>query len=81
MLPLLGMVGLQLVFSRAIGLADGIWTGLCTVALALAATVPADSLLWGRLLWPELHVFRFNVIANRLPAHSPPPPRGSVAIR
>mmetsp|Transcript_3166 Transcript_3166/g.9126 ORF Transcript_3166/g.9126 Transcript_3166/m.9126 type:complete len:480 (-) Transcript_3166:2014-3453(-) len=65
MLPLLGMVGLHLLFSRSIGLFAAVKTGLLTVAVALLITVPIDSLLWGRLLWPELDVFRFNVIGNR----------------
>ncbi len=31
---------------------------------AIAVTVPLDSLLWGRVLWPEGIVFFFNTVQN-----------------
>uniref|UniRef100_A0A914HEA8 Mannosyltransferase n=1 Tax=Globodera rostochiensis TaxID=31243 RepID=A0A914HEA8_GLORO len=39
--------------------------GLCTFIVALALTVPLDSLMWGRWVWPEGEVIRFNVLLNR----------------
>eukprot|EP00636_Phaeomonas_parva_P000865 CAMPEP_0118860644 /NCGR_PEP_ID=MMETSP1163-20130328/6424_1 /TAXON_ID=124430 /ORGANISM="Phaeomonas parva, Strain CCMP2877" /LENGTH=521 /DNA_ID=CAMNT_0006794363 /DNA_START=56 /DNA_END=1618 /DNA_ORIENTATION=+ len=48
-----------------LSLLRGVAVGLASTAVALLLTVPIDSHLWGRWLWPELEVFRFNALANR----------------
>lgn len=35
------------------------------LAASLALSVPLDSLLWGRWLWPEGEVLWFNTAENR----------------
>eukprot|EP01052_Picozoa_sp_SAG31_P030610 SAG31_NODE_3155_length_4612_cov_2.728784_4_plen_277_part_00 len=40
-------------------------TGLRWGLVALAATVFLDSILWGRVIWPEFEVFYFNTVENR----------------
>lgn len=39
--------------------------GVVASCMCIAATVPLDSLMWQRLLWPESEVFWFNVVLNR----------------
>jgi len=51
-LLLLAPVGLHLLLSRQLTLAQALGHGLAAVALAVAATAPLDSLLWRRPLWP-----------------------------
>ncbi|KAI8889515.1 glycosyltransferase family 22 protein [Backusella circina FSU 941] len=38
---------------------------LVTVTISLILTVPLDSYLWGRWIWPEAMVFYFNAILNK----------------
>ncbi|KAI3413689.1 hypothetical protein GPALN_011173 [Globodera pallida] len=50
---------------RRISVFKTVGIGLCTFIVALALTVPLDSLMWGRWVWPEGEVVRFNVLLNR----------------
>lgn len=62
---LLLTVGLTMLLRREITLVQAIVTGVGSGLLGLLVTVPLDSLLWGRLLWPELEVWWFNAVDNR----------------
>ncbi|CAH8526112.1 unnamed protein product [Schistosoma guineensis] len=40
-------------------------TIITTTIISIGSSVLIDSLLWGRLIWPELEVFYFNTILNK----------------
>ncbi|CAJ0961027.1 unnamed protein product, partial [Mesorhabditis belari] len=42
-----------------------IFAGVTTALKVLAISVPLDSLLWGRWIWPEGEVGWFNIVLNR----------------
>jgi alpha-1,6-mannosyltransferase len=44
---------------------DAVYAGILGLANGLLATVIADSLFWGRILWPELDAFLFNVVSGQ----------------
>ncbi|XP_044714897.1 alg9-like mannosyltransferase family domain-containing protein [Hirsutella rhossiliensis] len=59
---LLAAVGLQLLASRQLALRSLVALVVGTLAVALAISVPLDSYLWQRPLWPELAAFYFNAV-------------------
>lgn len=58
-------VGLHMLLTRALSLPTAIIHGTVAVAGSLLLTVPLDSYLWRRRLWPEGEVFLFNAVAGR----------------
>lgn len=64
-LLLLFTVGLALLIRRELSIVQAIATGIVTGVCSLLLTVPLDSLLWGRLIWPEFEVLFFNTVDNR----------------
>ncbi|CAI4223036.1 unnamed protein product [Auanema sp. JU1783] len=47
------------------GFQGALFTGLKAALKALFITVPIDSLLWGKLTWPEAEVAWFNIFLNK----------------
>ena len=64
-LLLLFTAGLSLLIRRQLTIIQAILTGIVTGIVSLILTVPLDSLLWGRVIWPEFSVWWFNTIDNR----------------
>lgn len=62
---LLGALLLRDLLARRTSLARIVRVGLPAGLAALAVTVPIDSLIWGRWLWPEGVGLYFNVFLNR----------------
>ena len=65
MVLLLFTVGLCMLIRRQLTIVQAIYTGCITGITSLLMTVPLDSLLWRRLIWPEFEVWWFNTIDNR----------------
>lgn len=62
------LVATQTLFSllsRQIKLQDAVFAGLIGLGIGLLTTVCVDTLFWGRLIWPELDAFLFNVISGQ----------------
>ncbi|KAL2235514.1 UNVERIFIED_CONTAM: Dol-P-Man:Man(7)GlcNAc(2)-PP-Dol alpha-1,6-mannosyltransferase [Sesamum indicum] len=51
--------------SRSISLRKAILSCLVTALFCIGLTILVDSVLWRKLLWPELEVFWFNSVLNR----------------
>jgi alpha-1,6-mannosyltransferase len=64
-LLLLFTVGLTILIQRQLSIVQAIITGVLTGVFSLLSTVPLDSLLWGRPVWPEFEVWWFNAVDNR----------------
>ena len=65
MLLLLFTVGLCMLIRRQLTIVQALGIGITTGIISLIMTVPLDSLLWGRLIWPEFEVWWFNTVDNR----------------
>lgn len=65
MLPLAGLIGLYMLFTKQISVQAGLLTGAMAAATSLAITVLIDSWFWQRWLWPEGEVLWFNTAQNR----------------
>jgi alpha-1,6-mannosyltransferase len=65
LLLLLGSVGMSWLITRQLTILGALKIGVLTGMAALALTIPLDSLLWQRPLWPEGEVFYFNTILGK----------------
>jgi alpha-1,6-mannosyltransferase len=65
LLLLLGSIGSSWLLLRQLGIVEALTIGIVTGIVALFLTVPLDSLLWQRVLWPEGEVFYFNTILGK----------------
>ena len=64
-LLLLFTIGLTLLLQRKVSVVQCIWLGIMTGVASLLITVPFDSVLWQRMVWPEGEVLMFNTVENR----------------
>lgn len=64
-LLLLGSTGLSWLLLRQLTIGRALTVGILTGIVSLALTVPFDSLMWQRPLWPEGEVFYFNTILGK----------------
>ena len=64
-LLLAGVLGLQMLATRAVGVREAMATALMAGGAAATASVLVDSYFWRRPLWPEGAVFWFNTAENR----------------
>ncbi|KAG0460383.1 hypothetical protein HPP92_020275 [Vanilla planifolia] len=65
MVLLFGPIVIELLLSRSISLQEAIKCCISTAILCIGFTFIVDSILWRRILWPELEVFWFNSVLNR----------------
>jgi alpha-1,6-mannosyltransferase len=65
MILLLFNCGLAWLLTRQLTVLQCIRIGVVTASIALGISVPIDSLLWQRLVWPEGEVLFFNTILNK----------------
>uniref|UniRef100_A0A7S4AXL5 Mannosyltransferase n=1 Tax=Pseudo-nitzschia australis TaxID=44445 RepID=A0A7S4AXL5_9STRA len=65
LLLLLGTLGLSWLFRRELSIYSALKVGILTGIISLILTIPLDSLLWRRPLWPEGEVFYFNTILGK----------------
>lgn len=65
LLLLLGPAGLSWLCFLQLTIPQALEVGILTGIVALTVTVPFDSLLWQRPLWPEGEVFYFNTILGK----------------
>ena len=64
-LLLLFTIGLSMLLRRELSIVQAVTIGILTGIFSLLISVPLDSLLWGRLIWPEFEVWWFNTVDNR----------------
>jgi alpha-1,6-mannosyltransferase len=65
LLLLLGSIGLSWFVRRQLTILQALRIGILTGLVSLLLTVPLDSVLWQRPLWPEGEVFYFNTILGK----------------
>ena len=64
-LLLLFTIGLTMLIRRELSIKHALIIGVSTGVFSLLLTVPLDSFLWRRLIWPEFEVWWFNTVDNR----------------
>ncbi|KAK1283366.1 Dol-P-Man:Man(7)GlcNAc(2)-PP-Dol alpha-1,6-mannosyltransferase [Acorus calamus] len=64
-LLLLGPIGLELLLTKSISLWEAIKCGCLTACSCIGLTLLVDTIMWRKLLWPELEVFWFNSVLNK----------------
>ena len=64
-LLLLGTVGLSWLLRRDLTIPEALRVGLLAAFASLIVTVPLDSRLWQRWVWPEGEVFYYNAILGK----------------
>mmetsp|Transcript_4603 Transcript_4603/g.9859 ORF Transcript_4603/g.9859 Transcript_4603/m.9859 type:complete len:579 (-) Transcript_4603:86-1822(-) len=65
LLLLLGSLGLSWLVRRELTIPTALKIGVVTGMVSLLFTVPLDSLLWQRPVWPEAEVFYFNTVLGK----------------
>jgi len=65
LLLLLGTIGSSWLLQRELSIAKALRVGITTWVISLVITVPLDSIMWQRPVWPEGEVFYFNVILGK----------------
>lgn len=65
MLVLIAPMGLHLLAQRQVRFLPAALATAAAAAGAAAVSVAVDSVLWGKLIWPELHVLWFNTGENK----------------
>ena len=65
LLLLLGSMGMSWLFHRQISIPTALKIGILTGIVSLILTVPIDSLLWQRIVWPEGEVLYFNTVLGK----------------
>ncbi|KAG8391492.1 hypothetical protein BUALT_Bualt01G0193300 [Buddleja alternifolia] len=64
-LLLVSPLGLELLLTRSISLRKAVISCVITTLFSIGLTTLVDSVMWRKLLWPELEVFWFNSVLNR----------------
>ncbi|XP_010933573.1 dol-P-Man:Man(7)GlcNAc(2)-PP-Dol alpha-1,6-mannosyltransferase isoform X2 [Elaeis guineensis] len=64
-LLLFAPIGIELLLSKSISLWRAMKCCIATALLSICFTVLLDTVMWQRIVWPELEVFWFNSILNR----------------
>ncbi|OAY81148.1 Dol-P-Man:Man(7)GlcNAc(2)-PP-Dol alpha-1,6-mannosyltransferase, partial [Ananas comosus] len=59
---LFGPIGIELLLSKSVSLLEAIKCCVITALLCIGISVLVDSIMWQRILWPELEVFWFNSV-------------------
>ena len=65
LLLLLFTVGLSWLITKRLTIVQAVQIGVTTGILSLLLTVPLDSLMWQRWVWPEGEVFYYNTILGK----------------
>ncbi|XP_060219015.1 dol-P-Man:Man(7)GlcNAc(2)-PP-Dol alpha-1,6-mannosyltransferase [Lycium barbarum] len=64
-LLLIAPLGLELLLTKSVSFWKAVTSCSAAAFLSIGLTVLVDSVIWRRLLWPELEVFWFNSVLNR----------------